>query len=92
MAPRTFKGKNPAKATLVAAAAAAASLSPAERTELGDEFHEAYNNLLVTKMELIETIPGSARKRLTTQMGEELVSASYRHEARSSSNKTPCSC
>ena len=73
MAPRSSKGKSSAKDTPTAAATAIPSL--ANRDELGDEFHEVYNDLLVTKIDLVETSHGSARKRLASQMGEELVSA-----------------
>lgn len=70
MAPRTAKGKAPAKSTSSASAARAASLI----NEVADKFHETYNDLLVTKTDLVATAPGGERKRLIGEMGEGLVS------------------
>jgi hypothetical protein len=61
MAPRTSKGKSVANAP---------SLNV---DELGDEFHEVYNDLLVIKTNLVATAPGVERKRLVAELGEHLV-------------------
>lgn len=81
MAPRVPRGKTPAQATLVhagAAASAAVAVAPlSDNEELGDAFHELYNDLLVLKNDLIATEPGSARKRLIGELGEALVCFQY---------------
>jgi hypothetical protein len=79
MAPRVSRGKTPAQATLIhAGAAASAAVAPlSDNEELGDAFHELYNDLLVLKDDLIATEPGSARKRLTGELGEALVCSQY---------------
>ena len=67
MAPRTSKGKATAPSAPVARA-------PSNEFEnIGDEFFEAYNDLLVAKTDLVATIPGSERKRLTGELGKHLV-------------------
>lgn len=72
MAPRTSKGKAPAKA-----------LSPVARAPsnefdaVGDEFFEVYNDLLAAKSELVASAPGSERKRFTGELGKNLVCALF---------------
>jgi len=68
MAPRTSKGKATAKTPSPVARA------PSNEFEsVGDEFFEVYNDLLVTKTELVDSAPGSERKRLTGELGKNLV-------------------
>jgi hypothetical protein len=73
MAPRTSKGKAVAKAPSPAAPAPTLSFD-----EVGDEFYEAYNDLLVIKRDLVATAPGGDRKRLIGELGEGLVSDGLR--------------
>jgi len=69
MAPRTSKGKIVAKAPSPAARAPSLGFD-----EVGDEFYEVYNDLLVIKRDLVATAPGGDRKCLVGELGEGLVS------------------
>jgi hypothetical protein len=75
MAPRTSKGKGPAKATLTAAAAAAASsaVAPSSSSRFTGEFYDLYNDLLVAKNELLVSDAGIERRRTIAQLGTCLV-------------------
>ena len=66
MAPRQTKGKAPSKA-------APSTPVALDIEEVGDELYEVYNDLLVTKTDLVATAPGAERKRLIGEMGEGLV-------------------
>ena len=74
MAHRASKNKTPAKATLTAAAtssAAPASANPMRR--LAGEFHDVYNDLLAAKNDVLESLPGSARKRAINELSSVMV-------------------
>lgn len=68
MAPRVSKEKTIAKASSPIARAPSIDVD-----EVGDEFHEVYNNLLVIKGDLLATTPGADRKRLVGELGNHLV-------------------
>jgi hypothetical protein len=73
MAPRTSKGKAPAKATLTAAAAASSAVVPSSSSRFTGEFYDLYNDLLVAKNELLVSDAGIERRRTIAQLGACLV-------------------
>jgi hypothetical protein len=78
MAPRTFKGKTPVNQIPTAAAASAAAATsagvPSSLTAFTGDFFDLYNDLISAKTELLESAPGSARKRAMEELGKAIVS------------------
>ena len=74
MAPRTSKGKTPAKSAAVAPAAASSSTVPINLDDLLDEFQELYANIRDVKSRLLSSVPGIERRSLLNRFSNEVVS------------------